>query len=195
MESPALVSHTRPHSPSAGTTQAAPSDIFSIPDSTNGATLYDKGKQGSVVGRVPDSVVSVLNEGFEEINEMFSKLAARVKMPFHQVSDRYIRQHSHSHGGNIWNSYSMYFTENTEQELARLPIGEHVTGTPTPDIRKRCYALFKEQYKDTYTTILETWKEVKELENMGGTIAQRQQLFDKTIKNLNHTIRQDLFAE
>ncbi|KIM56195.1 hypothetical protein SCLCIDRAFT_89904, partial [Scleroderma citrinum Foug A] len=131
----------------------------------------------------------ILNEGFDEINEMLSKLAAHMKIPFHQVSDCYIRQHSHSHGGNIWNSYSMYFMENMEQELARLPKGEHVTGTPMPDIRKCCHALFKEAYKDTYTRILEKWKEVKELENMDSTIAQCQLLFDKTKKNLDHTIR------
>ncbi|KAI6167910.1 hypothetical protein EDD17DRAFT_1466900, partial [Pisolithus thermaeus] len=58
--------------------------------------------------------------------------------------------------------------------------------TPTADIRKRCFTLFKAEYKDTYSTILETWKEAKELENMGGTLAQRQQVFDKSKKNLNH---------
>ncbi|KIM54792.1 hypothetical protein SCLCIDRAFT_78430, partial [Scleroderma citrinum Foug A] len=129
----------------------------------------------------------ILNKGFDEINEMLSKLAAYVKMLFHQVSDCYICQHSHSHGGNIWNSYSMYFMENMEHELAHLPKGEHVMGTPTPDIQKCCYALFKEVYKDTYTRILEKWKEAKELENMDSTIAQCQLLFDKTKKNLNHT--------
>ena len=188
------MSHSRPHSPLPGTTQATPSDIFSIPDSTDGAASYDKGKQDSVVGRVSDSILTILNEGFDEINEMLSKLAARMKMPFHQVSDHYIHQHSHSHSGNIWNSYSMYFMENMEQELARLPKGKHVTGTPMPDIRKRCYALFKEAYKDTYTRILEKWKEAKELENMDSTIAQCQLLFDKTKKNLNHTIHPYLFA-
>ncbi|KAI6100358.1 hypothetical protein F5141DRAFT_981798, partial [Pisolithus sp. B1] len=45
---------------------------------------------------------------------------------------------------------------------------------------------FKAEYKDMYSTILETWKEAKELENMGGTLAQRQQVFDKSKKNLNH---------
>ena len=88
----------------------------------------------------------------------------------------------------------MYFMENMEQELACLPKGEHVTGTPMPDIRKRCHALFKEAYKDTYTRILEKWKEVKELENMDSTIAQCQLLFDKTKKNLDHTVRPYLFA-
>ncbi|KAI5989987.1 hypothetical protein EDD15DRAFT_2145415, partial [Pisolithus albus] len=48
---------------------------------------------------------------------------------------------------------------------------------------------FKAEYKDMYATILETWKEAKELENMGGTLAQRQQVFDKSKKNLNHMVR------
>ncbi|KAI6112820.1 hypothetical protein F5141DRAFT_1214134 [Pisolithus sp. B1] len=129
----------------------------------------DKGDQASVVGHVPDAVLAVLIEGFKEIDEMVSKLAARVKMPFHQVSDRYIRLHSHSNGPNLWNTYSMYFAKNMDRELAHLPKGD------------------QEEYKDTYSTILETWKEAKELENMGGTVAQRQQLFDKTKRNLNHT--------
>lgn len=46
----------------------------------------DKGDQASVVGRVPDSVLAILAEGFNEIDEMFSNLAARMKMPFHQVT-------------------------------------------------------------------------------------------------------------
>ncbi|KAI5999186.1 hypothetical protein EDD15DRAFT_2160847 [Pisolithus albus] len=80
----------------------------------------------------------------------------------------------------------MYFAKNTECELARLPEGELLTGTPTADIRKPCFALFKVEYKDTYSSILETWKEAREIENMGGTLAQWQQLFDKSKKNLNH---------
>ncbi|KAI5992977.1 hypothetical protein EDD15DRAFT_2110390, partial [Pisolithus albus] len=71
-------------------------------------------------GRVPDSVLTVLTEGFNEIDEMLSKLAARVKMPFHQVSDRYVRLHSRTNGTNLWNMYSMYFAKNMERELGRL---------------------------------------------------------------------------
>ncbi|KAI6011934.1 hypothetical protein BKA83DRAFT_4064936 [Pisolithus microcarpus] len=77
-----------------------------------------------------------------------------------------------------------------EHELAHLPKCEQVTGTPTADIWKHCFSLFKAEYKDVYyvySTILETWKEAKELENMGGTLAQWQQVFDKSKRNLNHT--------
>jgi len=167
--------------PSTSTSQVPPSGTLTIPNSTNvseGATS-EKDNQGSLVSHVSNSVLSILSEGFDEIDNMFSKLAARVKMPFHQVSDHYIRLHSHGHGGNLWNTYSMYFMKNTERELApQLP----------PD------SVAIPFYQDTYVMILETWKEAKELENMGGTVAQRQQLFDKSKKNLNHMVRRHLFA-
>ncbi|KAI6104056.1 hypothetical protein EDD16DRAFT_245589 [Pisolithus croceorrhizus] len=134
-------------------------DFFNIEETE---ISNDKGDQASVVGRVSDSVLAVLTEGFDEIDEMFSKLAARVKMPFHQVSDHYICLHSRTHGTNLWNMYSMYFAKNMERELARLPKGEQITGTPTADIQKRCFTLFKAEYKDMYSTILETWKEVSD---------------------------------
>ncbi|KAI6146624.1 hypothetical protein EDD17DRAFT_1514720 [Pisolithus thermaeus] len=91
-------------------------DFFNIKETD---ISNDKGDQVSVVGCIPNSVLAVLMERFNEINEMFSKLAAHV------------------------------------------------------------------EYKDTY--LIETWKEAKELENMGGTLAQWQQVFDKSKKNLNHT--------
>ncbi|KAI6102379.1 hypothetical protein EDD16DRAFT_1525613 [Pisolithus croceorrhizus] len=106
-------------------------DFFNIEETD---ISNDKGDQASVVGRVPDSVVAVLMEGFNKINEMFSKLGACVKMPFHQVSDHYIHLHSCTHGLNLWNMYSMYFAKNMEHELAHLPKGEQITGTPTADI-------------------------------------------------------------
>ncbi|KAI6103136.1 hypothetical protein EDD16DRAFT_1709249 [Pisolithus croceorrhizus] len=157
-------------------------DFFNIKETD---ISNDKGDQVSVVGCIPNSVLAVLMERFNEINEMFSKLAAHVKMPFHQVSDCYICLHSHTHGMHLWNMYSMYFAKNMECELACLPKGEQITGTPTADIQKHCFSLFKVEYKDTY--LIETWKEAKELENMGGTLAQWQQVFDKSKKNLNHT--------
>ncbi|KAI6128649.1 hypothetical protein EDD16DRAFT_1472030, partial [Pisolithus croceorrhizus] len=51
---------------------------------------------------------------------------------------------------------------------------------------KHCFSLFKAEYKDTYSMILETWKEAKELENMGSMLTRWQQVFDKSKKNLNH---------
>ena len=132
---PTPIPLSRPLLPSPGASQVPPSGALTIPNSTNisRVTAIEKGDQEFIVGRVPKSVLAILSEGFDEIEDMFSKLAACVKMPFHQVSDRYICLHSYGHGGNLWNTYSMYFTKNMAWELARLPKGEEVIGTPTPD--------------------------------------------------------------
>jgi hypothetical protein len=191
--SPTPIPLCHPHSPSPAVGGAPPGDNFTISHGSSDigeVDVFGKGDQAPVVGRVSDSVLEVLNKGFDEIDEMFNKLAACVKMPFHQVSDRYIHLHSGTHGVNIWNTYSMYFTKNMKCELAHLPEDERVDviGTPMPSVCKCCFTLFKEEYKDMYVMILEMWKEVKELENMGGTIAQWQQLFDRSKKNLNHMV-------
>jgi len=179
-----------------------PSHTLTAPDSTktSSVTVSDKGDQGFVMGQVPDSVIAILTEGFDEVDISLSKLAARVNMPFHQVVDRYHRTHTHAPGGNVWNIYARYFAENQEQELSRLPGDENkvalsISSLPDVLLRKRCYELFKAEYKDDYSVILETWREAHELENMvGGTVARCQQLFDNTIKNLDHTVSHYLFT-
>lgn len=192
---PTLVplSHTVSPSPAGS---LAPSHTLTTPDfsETSATTISNKDDQGLVMGRVPDSALATLAEGFDEIDMKLSELAVRMKMPFHQVADRYIRSHTHAHASNLWNIYLMYFAKNMEWELSRLPKGDEVTGTPSPDVRKCCYALFKAQYQDMYPVMLEMWKEVHELENMGGTLAQWQQLFKKTIKDFNHTVSHYLFT-
>ena len=75
-----------------------PSHTLTAPDSTktSSATVSDKGDQGFVMGRVPDSVIVILTEGFDEVDISLSKLAACVNMPFHQVVDRYHHTHTHT---------------------------------------------------------------------------------------------------
>lgn len=109
---------------------------MTIPDSANisGGAITKKGDQESVVGHVSDLVLATLSESFDKIEDMFSKLVACVKMPFHQLFNHYICLYSYAHRGNLWNTHSMYFMKNMEQELACLLKGEEVTGTPTPDI-------------------------------------------------------------
>ena len=169
---------------------------MTIPNSTwtSSTTISNKADQGFVNGRVSDSVLAVLTEGFDEVDISLSKLAARVNMPFHQVVDRYHHSHTHAPGGNVWNIYAKYFAENQEQELSRLPNDEKnvalsISSSPNALLRKRCYELFKAEYKEDYSVILETWREAHELDSMvGGTVARRQRLFNKTIKNLDHTV-------
>ncbi|KIO06310.1 hypothetical protein M404DRAFT_24594 [Pisolithus tinctorius Marx 270] len=110
-------------------------------------------------------------------------------MPWQQVKDCYNHQYSHSNVQNLWNMYLAYFTKNSESELAQLPQGDHtIEGSPSIDIRKQCYVHFKEVYSENYINILETWKESEELQDLGGTVAQCQQLFNKSVKNLDHII-------
>jgi len=174
-------------SPSPGDTPvipAADSDLDKV-------DMFDtNGEEPSAVGRIADATLEILSEGYDEIDEMFRKLAARVKMPFHQVSDRYIRQRSRTNADNLWNIYSMYFTQNKEDELGRLPKKERdaIVGFPTPRVRQRCFDKFKDKLQDKYIDFLETWKEARELANMGGTLAQRQQLFDKSKKNIDNSV-------
>ncbi|KAI5987337.1 hypothetical protein F5J12DRAFT_898537 [Pisolithus orientalis] len=43
-----------------------------------------------------------------------------------------------------------------------------------------------EVYSENYIDILETWKESEELQDLGGTVTQHQQLFNKSMKDLDH---------
>jgi len=140
-------------------------------------------------GRLPGALMDEFNEGFQQVNAIFAKLGASRGMPWQQVKDRYNRQYSRSNAPNLWNCYSAYFTKHVETELARLPGGQKVDGIPSAEIRKECYRRFKEEYPDKYVDILETWKEYDDLEDIGETVAQRQQLFGKAVKNLNHMVR------
>ena len=155
---------------------------MTIPNSTwtSSTTVSDKADQGFVNGRVSDSVLAVLTEGFNEVDISLSKLAARVNMPFHQVVDCYHHSHTHAPEGNVWNIYAKYFTENQEQELSRLPNDEKnvalsISNSPNALLRKQCYKLFKAEYKKDYSVILETWREAHELDSMvGGTVTRQQ---------------------
>ena len=139
-------------------------------------------------GRLPDALIDGFNEGFQEVNAIFAKLGASQGMPWQQVKDHYNHQYSRSNAPNLWNRYSTYFMKHTETELAWLPGDRKVDGNPSTEIRKECYQRFKEEYPDKYVEILETWKEYDNLKDIGETVAQRQQLFGKAIRNLDHMV-------
>jgi len=139
-------------------------------------------------GRLPGHLVDEFNEGFQQVTEIFSKLGESRGMPWQQVKDRYNRQYSRSNAQNLWNVYSAYFAKNMQAELAWLPGDQQVQGTPSVEIRKECYTLFK-QNNPKYIDILETWKESEELIDVGAMVAQCQQFFNKTAKNLDHMVR------
>ncbi|KIO00404.1 hypothetical protein M404DRAFT_29553 [Pisolithus tinctorius Marx 270] len=122
-------------------------------------------------GRLPAAAMDEFNEGFQQVNNIFSKLGESRGMPWQQVRDCYNCQYSCSNLQNLWNLYSTYFVKHMRTELAWLPAPEVVQGTPSVDMRKACYSCFKAEFPDTYVDILETWKEAEELEDIGGTFA------------------------
>ena len=138
-------------------------------------------------GRLPDVLMDEFEEGFQRVNDIFTKLGESRGMPWQQVKDHYNRQYSRMNSQNPWNIYTAYFAKHKETELARLP-GLSVEETPSRADVNKCYECFKADYPETYIEILETWKESQEAEKRGGTVAQRQQLFNKTVKNLDRTV-------
>ncbi|KAI6094834.1 hypothetical protein EDD16DRAFT_1424854, partial [Pisolithus croceorrhizus] len=127
-------------------------------------------------GRMPASVATILEEGFECINNEFNTLSGHVRMPIQQVIQCFTQHYVHSNSANEWNAYQQYFTANKAQELQRLPDGSDVAGTPSEKM-SRCYKLFCKKYPDTYKQILATYKDTMVLVNADKTVAQHQQLF------------------
>jgi len=72
------------------------------------------------VGRPSEAILDVIQEGLDHINAYLMDLARRSGQPPQQIIDRFVKQHARSIPTNDWNSYSKYFTQYTEQELARL---------------------------------------------------------------------------
>jgi len=64
--------------------------------------------------------------------------------------------------------YSMYFAKNMAWELSRLPKGDEVTGTPSPDVWRHCYDFFKAEYKDMYSVILSSLDENRQGQKVRG---------------------------
>jgi len=55
-------------------------------------------------------------------------------------------------------------------------------------MHKKCYKLFKKHYPDTWQDILIKFKESTLYIEMGKTVAQRQQLFNKSVKRFTQMV-------
>ena len=55
-------------------------------------------------------------------------------------------------------------------------------------MRKKCYELFKKRYPDTWQDILVKFEESTLYIEMGKTVAQRQQLFNKSVKQFTKMV-------
>lgn len=78
---------------------------------------------------------TILSEEFKEIHAVFSRVATRVGLPFHQVLNRFTKQFGRTCSFNWWNIYERFYAANKEQEQARL--GDRDIIDPTPGSKCR----------------------------------------------------------
>jgi len=183
----------------------SPQDPHFSGDNIDPDNMFDDGT--FVVGRPSEAILDIVQEGLDHINAYLTDLVAHSGQPPQQIIDQFLKQHARSNPTNDWNSYSKYFTQHTEQELARLwNTGEFsgsVDSTPCKGtlnrlpysnqitavtVHKKCYELFKKQYPATWQEILTKFKESTQYTEIGKTIAQWQQLFNKSVKQFTQSV-------
>ncbi|KAI5991008.1 hypothetical protein EDD15DRAFT_2119414, partial [Pisolithus albus] len=135
-------------------------------------------------GRPSEAVLDMIQEGLDHITAYLTDLATRSGQPPQQILDRFLKQYSRLNPANDWNRYSKYFSHYTERELERLRKSGSFTGAQSTaaTVRKKCYELFKKEYSDTWQEILIKFEESTQYTETGKTVAQRQQLFNKSAK-------------
>ncbi|KIM62212.1 hypothetical protein SCLCIDRAFT_120073 [Scleroderma citrinum Foug A] len=121
----------------------------------------------------------MIQEGLDHMNAYLMDLVACSGQPPQQIIDRFLKQHARSNPTNDWNSYLKYFTQYTEQELARL--------WETGEFAGSCYELFKKQYPDMWQGILTKFEESAQYTEIGKTLGQQQQLFNKSVKRFTQS--------
>jgi hypothetical protein len=62
-------------------------------------------------------------------------------------------------------------------------------------VRRQCYDLFRGTYPDTWKDILEKSQEVNDCVDVGKTVAQQQQLFNKNVRKLTQTVSNIFYSE
>ncbi|KAI6038136.1 hypothetical protein EDC04DRAFT_2524467, partial [Pisolithus marmoratus] len=135
------------------------------------------------VGRPSEAVLDMIQEGLDHINAYLTDLATRSGQPPQQIIDRFLKQYARSNPTNDWNRYSKYFTHYTARELERLRMSGVSTGSiDTVTVRKKCYELFKKEYRNTWQEILVKFEESTQYTETGKTVSQWQQLFNKSAK-------------
>ncbi|KAI6037228.1 hypothetical protein BKA83DRAFT_16431, partial [Pisolithus microcarpus] len=115
----------------------------------------------------------MIQEGLDHISAYLTDLATRSGQPPQQIIDRFLKQHARLNPTNDWNRYSKYFTHYTDTAVT---------------VRKKCYELFKKEYRDTWHEILIKFEESTQYTEAGKTVAQRQQLFNKSAKRFTQSL-------
>ncbi|KIM70519.1 hypothetical protein SCLCIDRAFT_100401, partial [Scleroderma citrinum Foug A] len=127
----------------------------------------------------------IMEEGLDQIAASLTDLAACSSQPPQQLMDHFVRQYARLNSANDWNKYGKFYVQNMEAELERLcKSGEDSIMIVT--VHKWCYELFKKD-NSNWQKILLKFKESTQYAEVGKTIAQRQQLFNKSAKRLTQS--------
>ena len=90
----------------------------------------DTDLQGNVLGCMPASAKTIMDEAFQDVQKQLSNVTACIGLPFHQVLNCFGWQFSYSCTMNYWNIYQKYHTANKDTEVTRLGNADVTTEAP-----------------------------------------------------------------
>ena len=118
---PADVPPTSPLSPAPA--DVPPTALFDDNDGDDGDDdddFEEEGKMEPRAGRPSLESRKIIDEGVAEINKLIVQIANKTGRTVHAIRKIVSGRFGHH---NSWNSYGRFFSENVDQELARLPPG------------------------------------------------------------------------
>lgn len=184
------------------------SENVDIMENNNG--ISDAEQEGSPdaspsgTGRLPDAVKDIRDEGYKEIERMFSTLSNRSSINVDTLVSGYYRRFTHRKVAfHSWNTYQVYFAANRDTEVQRTYPPEkkvdldrtyiylrlttyihHLAGSSEVTIRRKCFESFKNKFPKRWQDILLKYSELQKFSAAGKTIAQRSRTFKKVCDQL-----------
>ncbi|KAG1818703.1 uncharacterized protein BJ212DRAFT_1479689 [Suillus subaureus] len=149
--------------------------------------MDDQGDIPTVKGQRQGAANALLQEGFMRLKTVIHEVSCNTSIPTHQVIALWHKSNGCSFNNvNHWNAYSSYFKANPQQELKRLGNkAPKAPGTPSAIMHHNCYELFKNEYPDSWQTILEYHEEATVLMGAPQTVAMQAQEFHKFGKKVS----------
>ncbi|KAG1719974.1 hypothetical protein EDD22DRAFT_766442, partial [Suillus occidentalis] len=132
-------------------------------------------------GRKHDTTNATLQQGFLKLECVISEISRSTSLPSQQIISLWNKSNTRVVNNiNHWNAYSSYFKTNFKQEISRLgDEAPEAPGTPSTNLRLKCYDAFKEAFPDTWQNILELHEEAALFLGVPQTVAARAQEFHK----------------
>jgi hypothetical protein len=134
-------------------------------------------------GRPTNKAVQYLDGVFAQVEGLFEDASIITGHTVGQIIARWAAQNKGAKGASAWNSYLKYFTDNQEQESARV---ENSGPIINQAFCAKCYAKYQE-YPD-YEERLALFEELGAYGVKGMTVAQRKRAFVKYVGKLQRMV-------